>query len=217
MPMKRAIDLVMFDLDGTLADTGRDLANAVNYTRSYFNLEPLPESIVFAHVGRGVEYLLKHALPEEDPVRFRRVMSVFLRRYEEHLLDTTVLYPSVHTVLEYFRSKRRVVVSNKMYRLTLEVLRGLGLEREFDAILGGDSAPEKKPHPALINGVLHRFQITATDALMVGDGDTDIEAGKRAGVVTCGVTYGLGNEEDLRAAGPDFLIDDLSELPQHFY
>jgi phosphoglycolate phosphatase-like HAD superfamily hydrolase len=104
-----------------------------------------------------------------------------------------------------------------MYRLTLEVLRGLGLEKEFDAILGGDSAAEKKPHPALINNVLGRFQITAPQALMVGDGETDVEAGKRAGVVTCGVTYGLGNKEDLRAAGPDFLIDDLSELRRHFY
>jgi len=217
MPMKRAIDLVMFDLDGTLADTGRDLANAVNYTRGYFNLEPLPESLVFAHVGRGVEYLLKHALPEKNSGHFQQVMAVFLRRYEEHLLDTTVVYPSVHGVLEYFRGKRRVVVSNKMYRLTLEVLRGLGLEREFDAILGGDSAAEKKPHPALINGVLGRFQIAAPHALMVGDGDTDVEAGKRAGVVTCGVTYGLGNKEDLKAAGPDFLIDDLSELPRYFY
>jgi len=217
MPMKRPIDLVMFDLDGTLADTGLDLANAVNYTRSYFDLEPLPQAMVFAHVGRGVEYLLKRALPEENPAHFKHVMAVFLRRYEEHLLDTTVVYPSVHAVLEYFRGKRRVVVSNKMHRLTLEVVRGLGLEREFDAVLGGDSAAEKKPHPALINGALNRFHIAAPQALMVGDGDTDVEAGKRAGVLTCGVTYGLGNKEDLRAAGPDFLIDDLSELPRYFY
>jgi len=217
MSMKKAIDLVMFDLDGTLADTGRDLANAVNFTRAYFNLEPLPEALVFAHVGRGVEYLLKHALPEESPVHFQHVMKIFLRRYEEHLLDTTVVYPSVHAVLEYFQRKKRVVVSNKMYRLTLAVLRGLGLEREFDAILGGDSAAENKPHPAPIKDVLCRFRITATQALMVGDGDADVEAGKRAGVVTCGVTYGLGNTDDLRAAGPDLLIDDLSELPRFFY
>ena len=215
--MKKAIDLVMFDLDGTLADTGRDLANAVNYTRAYFNLEPLPAAMVLAHVGRGVEYLLKHSLPEENPVPLQRVMAVFLRHYEEHLLDTTVLYPSVPAVLDYFRSKRRVVVSNKIYRLTLDVLRGLGLEKEFDAILGGDSAAEKKPHPALIHGALDRFQISATDALMVGDGDTDIEAGKRAGVVTCGVTYGLGRTEDLKAASPDFLIHDLAELPRYFF
>jgi phosphoglycolate phosphatase len=215
--MKKQIHLVMFDLDGTLADTGRDLANAVNYTRAYFNLGPLPESLVFAHVGRGVEYLLKHALPEENPVHFQQIVMVFLRHYEEHLLDNTALYPSVPAVLDYFHGKRRVVVSNKIHRLTLEVLRGLGVAQQFDAILGGDSAPEKKPHPALIHGVLDRFQIAAPRALMVGEGVADVEAGKRAGVVTCGVTYGLGNMDELKAANPDFLIDDLGELPRSFF
>ena len=93
--------------------------------------------------------------------------------------------------LDYFRDKKRAVVSNKICRLTVEVVRGLGIAEEFDAILGGDSAAQKKPHPALLNHVLAQFDIAPNRALMIGDGDTDIEAGKRAGVVTCGVTYGL--------------------------
>ena len=214
--MKRPIDLVMFDLDGTLADTGQDLADAVNHTRDYFNLEPLPEMLVYTHVGRGVEHLLRHSLPEDSVDHFQEVMRVFLERYENHLLDKTVLYPAVHEVLDYFQGKRRVVVSNKMHRLTVAVLRGLGVEKQFDAILGGDSVAEKKPHPALIHDVLNRFRIPPSYAVMVGDGDTDVEAGRRAGVVTCGVTYGLGNKEGLIAAKPDILIDDLAELPRHF-
>lgn len=214
--MKKAVDLVMFDLDGTLADTGRDLADAVNHTRAHFNLPPLPDSLVKSHVGRGVEYLLKHSLPEESPHRFREVMHVFIERYENHLLDTTVLYPHVHETLDFFCSKRRVVVSNKMHRLTVAVLRGLGVDKEFDTILGGDSAPQKKPDPALLVHALDRFQIPAKRAVMIGDGDTDIAAGKGAGVVTCGVTYGLGSKGDLVAASPDFLVDDLSELPKFF-
>jgi phosphoglycolate phosphatase-like HAD superfamily hydrolase len=103
-----------------------------------------------------------------------------------------------------------------MHRLTVAVVRGLGVAQEFDAILGGDSAAEKKPHPALLHLALEKFQITATSALMVGDGDTDIEAGKRAGVMTCGVTYGLGNKADLIAAQPDYLIDDLTTLSDYF-
>ena len=214
--MKRPIDLVMFDLDGTLADTGQDLADAVNHTRSHFNLEPLPSALVYTHVGRGVEHLLRHSLPEDSRDRFEEVMRVFLVRYENHLLDTTVLYPGVQEVLDYFRGKRRVVVSNKMHRLTVAVLRGLGVEQHFDAILGGDSAAEKKPHPALIHDALNRFGVLPAQAVIVGDGDTDVEAGKRAGVVTCGVTYGLGSKEGLIAAKPDILIDDLSELRGHF-
>jgi len=155
--MKKPIDLVMFDLDGTLADTGQDLADAVNHTRAHFNLEPLSDALVYTHVGRGVEHLLRHSLPEDSADHFQEVMRVFLERYESHLLDKTVLYPGVHEVLDYFRDKRRVVVSNKMHRLTVAVLRGLGVEKQFDAILGGDSVAEKKPHPALIHDVLERF------------------------------------------------------------
>jgi HAD superfamily hydrolase (TIGR01509 family) len=214
--MKKEVDLVMFDLDGTLADTGRDLADAVNFTRAHFNLAPLPETLVYSHVGRGVEYLLKHALPVESANQFQEVMRVFLDYYENHLLDRTVLYAGVQDVLDYFRGKLRVVVSNKIYRLTLAVVRGLGVEGQFDAIFGGDSAAEKKPHPALLNLVLRRFQIPAARALIVGDGDTDVEAGKRAGVITCGVTCGLGNKDDLIAAKPDFLIDQLTELTEYF-
>jgi len=155
-------------------------------------------------------------LPEESPGHFEEVMRVFLERYEHHLLDKTVLYPKVHEVLDYFRNKKRVVVTNKMYRLSVAVLRGPGIERQFDGILGGDSGLDKKPHPALLNAVLQRFDIDRAKAVMVGDGETDIEAGKRAGVITCGVTYGLGDKSALVAAKPDFLIDALDELPQWF-
>lgn len=208
--------MVMFDLDGTLANTGRDLADAVNFTRANFNLSPLPSDVVYSHVGRGVEHLLKQSLPAQSVSRFDEVMRVFLDYYERHLLDCTVLYPGVKSVLEYFHGKRRVVVSNKIFRLTLAVVRGLGVAEQFDAILGGDSATEKKPHPALLNLVLQRFQIPAARALIVGDSDTDVQAGKRAGVITCGVTCGLGNKDDLIAAQPDFLIVDLIQLSDYF-
>jgi 2-phosphoglycolate phosphatase len=214
--MIRNIDLVMFDLDGTLADTGRDLADAVNYTRAHFHLAPLSSGRVYSNVGRGVEHLLRQSLPEDSADHFQEVMRVFLDRYENHLIDNTVLYPGVREVLIYFRNKRRAVVSNKMHRLTVALLRGLGVEKEFDAVLGGDSAPEKKPHPAMIQVVLSRFKILPAQALIVGDGDTDIEAGKRAGVWTCGVTYGLGNRADLIASAPDVLIDDLPQLSGYF-
>lgn len=206
----------MFDLDGTLADTGHDLADAVNFTRAHFDLAPLAERLVYGHVGRGVEYLLRHALPEESPDHFYEVMRVFLERYENHLLDRTTLYPGAREALAHFRGKRRALVSNKMHRLTVAVVRGLGVEKEFDMILGGDSGPEKKPHPALLNAVLQRLEVPAPGAVMVGDGGTDVEAGKRAGVITCGVTFGLGATADLMAAGPDLLIDDLRQLAENF-
>lgn len=214
--MKTPVDLVMFDLDGTLANTGRDLADAVNFTRAHFQLPALPDGAVLSHVGRGVEHLLQQSVPEERTLHFPEVMQVFLKRYESHLLDATVLYPHVREILDYFRDKKRAVVSNKMYRLTIEVVRGLGIAEDFDLILGGDSVAEKKPHPALIHYAVEQLCSAPRKAVMIGDGDIDIEAGKRAGVITCGVTYGLCSKEAVTAAQPEFLIDNLSTLREFF-
>jgi phosphoglycolate phosphatase len=216
MDMTRRVDLIMFDLDGTLADTGADLADAVNFTRAQFGLAPLAAQRIYANVGRGVEHLLSHSLPVKNSGHFHEIMRIFLAHYEKHLLDKTVLYPGAHEVLDHFRGKGRVLISNKIQRLSEALLRGLGVAERFDFILGGDSAAEKKPHPALLNMALERFQTTASSALMVGDADIDVEAGKRAGVMTCGVTYGLGDRSQLVAARPDILIDQLTELPNYF-
>ena len=216
MGMKQRVDLIVFDLDGTLADTGADLADAVNFTRSRFDLPPLAPPRIHAHVGLGVEHLLRHTLPIKSAEQFNDVIGVFTPYYEAHLLDKTVLYPGAREVLQAYRDKRRVVATNKILRFAEAVVSGLGVRDCFDLVLGADSAADKKPHPALILRALERFQVAASNALMVGDGDTDIEAGKRAGVITCGVTYGLANKDDLVAAKPDFLIDDLAQLTRDF-
>lgn len=206
----------MFDLDGTLADTGQDLANTVNYVRSRLNLEPLEFQLVYGHVGRGVEHLMRSSLPDKGEDRFQEAMELFLEHYENHLLDKTVLYPHVKDVLDYFGKKRRVLVSNKLHRLTVAILKGLGIDSCFDLVLGGDSLPQKKPDPEPLNQALRAFAIIAEKALMVGDGGTDVEAGKKAGVYTCGVTYGLGKREELIVAKPDLLIDDIRQLMDYF-
>ena len=108
-------------------------------------------------------------------------------------------------------------MSNKLYRFTVAVLKGLEIESCFDTVLGGDSGFQKKPDPDILNEVLGTFGVKPEMALMIGDGSPDIEAGKRAGVYTCGVTYGLGIKEELIEAKPDILIDDLKQLTEHFH
>lgn len=206
----------MFDLDGTLANTGPDLADAVNFARARYDLAPLPAERICANVGRGVEYLIRKSLPIHGTKHFDEALKIFVNRYEEHLLDKTVLYPGVHDVLDYYRGKRRAVVTNKIHRLAEAVIRGLGVGDCFDLILGGDSAAQKKPHPALLTKALEWFRTPAAQALIVGDGETDIVAGKRAGVMTCAVTYGLGDRGELIAVEPDLMIEHLTELPHHF-
>jgi phosphoglycolate phosphatase len=214
--MKRRVDLIMFDLDGTLADTGPDLADSVNVTRAKFDLAPLENGRIYANVGRGVEHLIRHSLPIRNPDHFHEALRVFGEYYEAHLLDKTALYPGVRELLDEYRGKRRVVVSNKVQRFSEAVVRGLGIGDCFDLILGGDRA-EKKPHPALLEMALERFQTAASSALMVGDGDIDIEAGKSAGVITCGVASGLGDRDRLIAAEPDVLVEQLTDMRKYFF
>jgi phosphoglycolate phosphatase len=213
--MKREVELLMFDLDGTLAATGRDLASSVNYVRALLKLEPLEEPVVYGHVGHGSEHLLRKSIPERFHSRFDELMQRFLDHYEKHLLDTTVLYPNVRETLERFSDKKKAVVTNKRHYLSVAVLKGLGIESSFDAIVGGDSGWNKKPDPSCLIHVLSALDVEPGKALMVGDGDTDIEAGKAAGIGTCGVSYGLCVREELVSARPDFLIDDFGELTDY--
>ena len=213
--MKKQIDLLMFDLDGTLAATGRDLANSVNYVRATLGLEPLEETYVYSRVGYGTEHLIRQSLPEGYESRFEEILNRFLEHYEKHVLDTTVLYPHAADILERFRGKKKAVVTNKRLNLSIAILRGLGVEHCFDVIVGGDCGLEKKPDPSCLLHVLDKVEVAADKALIIGDGAPDIQAGKAAGVYTCAVTYGLCSAEELLAARPDFAIGDLNELPAY--
>ena len=215
--MKWQVDLMLFDLDGTIADTGADLADAVNFTRAQFDLAPLPPAQIHAHVGLGVEHLLRHTLPITTGEHFRQVSGVFTPYYEDHLLDKTVLYPGTREILDHYRGKRKVIATNKIERFAEAVVCGLGVRDCFDLILGGDSAAKKKPDPTVICLALEQYHVLTSRAVMIGDGDTDIEAGKRAGVLTCGVGYGLGDKDRLRAAKPDVMIERIDELRNHYF
>jgi 2-phosphoglycolate phosphatase len=215
--MKRAVELLMFDLDGTLAATGQDLASSVNHIRSELGLEPLDEAVVYGHVGRGSEHLVSRSLPKKYAARLEEILQRFLDHYERHLLDTTVLYPHVKEILDRFSAKKKAVVTNKRHYLSVAILKGLGIEDYFDAVIGGDSGWDKKPDPACLNHLLATLKVAPGKAVIVGDGDTDIKAGKGAGVYTCGVTYGLCGREELAAAEPDLLIDDIRELTDYIY
>src|SRR5438093_177968 len=108
--MKKQIDLLMFDLDGTLAATGRDLANSVNYIRGTLGLAALDDAYVYSRVGYGTEHLIRNSLPQGYEKRFEEILDRFIEYYEAHLLDTTVLYPHVKDILERFRGKKKAVV-----------------------------------------------------------------------------------------------------------
>lgn len=212
------VDLIIFDLDGTLADTKEDIARAVHLTLVELNLPPVPREVVYTYVGDGVKKLIQRAVSQihhEDA--FDRALAVFRRHYLEHLLDTTRFYPGMEEVLDHYARKTLAVVTNKPIEYTHKLLRGLDQERRFAVVLGGDSTPHLKPHPGMILEVLRQTGIDRERAFMIGDMPNDILAARAAGVRVCGVGYGLGDPAAVRAAGPDAFAEKVPALLTLFH
>jgi len=210
------VDLIIFDLDGTLVDTCHDLANSVNFALNALDLPPLELQEVISHVGDGLKKLMDRSLPKDRLGEMNEAIDIFRSHYREHLLDFSVFYPKVENVLNYFRGKKMAVVSNKPEEFTRLILKGLRRADLFEIILGGDSLPVMKPDPEPILHILKQLSVSPEKTAIVGDGTTDIEAGKAANVWTCAVTYGLKKKEVLLKMKPDFMIEDIVELKKIF-
>jgi 2-phosphoglycolate phosphatase len=213
---RRAVDLLIFDLDCTLADTKLDIALATNYALRALGLPQLPPQTIYGYIGNGVEKILERALPSAHQHLRDEALRLFSEHYGQHLLDHTRLYPKVRETLEHFRTKKMAVATNKTLRFSLQTLEGLQIRHYFQLVLGGDSTDHLKPNPEPLQRILQALQVTPHRAAMVGDSVSDVLAGKRAGTLTCALTYGLGKREDLLASGPDYLADDFGALV-HFF
>ena len=206
-------DLLVFDLDGTLVDSQRDLADAVNATRAWMGLDPLPPVTVAQYVGNGAPVLVQRALPDAGKEDWSRGLEYFLEYYSDHMLDSTVLYPGVREALDQLHAERipLAVLTNKPIRFTLQMLEGLGIDLHFFRVYGGNSFPEKKPDPAGLNALVVESGAHRARTIMVGDSAVDVDTARNAGVQACGVRWGF-QPETFVSSPPDFLIDDLREL-----
>jgi phosphoglycolate phosphatase len=212
------IKVLIFDLDGTLADTSRDITNAVNYAMEPVGQRQFSIDEVKSMVGSGISKLLESLIPRERTGQnnnsyaniLSEVMRRFLHYYENHLVDNTRAYPHVKETLLKLREFKKAVVSNKREEYSKRVLEELGILGHFDLILGSDSVSEKKPSPVPVLEILKRFGAANKEAVVIGDSNFDIQAGKAAGVKTIAVTYGFRSREFLKEA--DFLIDSFDEI-----
>lgn len=207
-----SIKLVIFDLDGTLVNSIVDITNSLNYATEPLGLPPKTAKEVGALVGEGITRVIERVIGEERLQHKDEMVKRFLEFYSGHIVDNTFPYPGVRETLERLNGYKKAVISNKREAFSIKVLEGLDLLQCFDLVLGSDSASEKKPSPVPVLHVLSALGISSQDAIMVGDSDLDIAAGKGAGVKTVGVTYGYRERKYVKDA--DFIIDDIKELPK---
>lgn len=209
---KQYIDLIIFDLDGTLVDSRKYIANAVNFTLNHVGLKEKSRSEITFYIGQGVEDLIRKSLGNKQDALLKRALSVFEEYYRKDATGNSILYPGVQEILEYFKKKRKVMVTNRNYEFDALTLKALGIHDYFTDIIGGDNIGCMKPSSCPLDIALCRLDINEEKSIIVGDMDIDILADKKGGIVTCAVTYGIGKKEDILRAKPDFIIGNIAEL-----
>ena len=212
----KAIDLMVFDFDGTLVSSGEDIATSVNLMLQELGLEVLEREKVIGFVGDGVIKLIERVLGEEHRDLLDRALKKFKDLYAEHLLDTTGLYPGVGEILQHFHDKRKVILTNKNYAFTMKIAWALGLEAHFDDIIAGDSTPYFKPDPRLIQSLMERFRADAYRTAVIGDSTHDILLARNAGAVSCAFLNGLVPRDTLLELKPDYTYERITELRSYF-
>ncbi len=214
------VKAVMIDLDGTLLDTVKDLAAAVNLMLKQLGRPPLDEERVRTFVGKGIPNLVKRALagalsgePEPDAALFERALPLYLDCYAGVNGKYTTLYPGVLEGLEALRGKGfpLACVTNKSERFTLPLLAQMRIDHYFSLVIAGDTLPQKKPDPLPLTHTCRHFGIAPAQMLMVGDSLNDAQAARAAGCPVFCVTYGYNEGADVRELDVDAIVGSLFE------
>jgi phosphoglycolate phosphatase len=215
-----SIQLVIFDLDGTLIDSRLDLVHSVNATLRHLHRPELPDEVIASYVGDGAPMLVRRALgdPKDESV-LKRALDYFLTYYRAHKLDHTTVYEGVPEALASIQSNGRerklAVLSNKPVLPSRAIVKELGLGDFFVKVYGGNSFETKKPDPLGVHCLLKETNTAPANALIVGDSSVDVLTGRNAGIATCGVTYGFA-PHTLCEAPPDVTVNSPRELAKLF-
>jgi phosphoglycolate phosphatase len=214
-----SLRLLVFDLDGTLIDSGVDLCASVNATLHHFGRPPLPQTVISTFIGDGASRLISRSLGEPVDAPFLdSAIAYFLDYYREHKLDNTFVYPGVFPSLDSLRfepagaARSMAVLTNKPIGPSLAICEALELSPYFFRIYGGNSFATKKPDPEGLRALIGEAGVTPEETLMIGDSDVDILTARNAGAWSIGCTFGL-SPDTLAAVPPDCLVDSPAEWP----
>jgi phosphoglycolate phosphatase len=204
---------VIFDFDGTISDSREDIASAQLWVLQQLGVNGVRKEALFPHIGKSLQETFRVLLPEERHGDIPNAVRLYSEYYPSRALLTTRPFPGVPETLEALAGAgvRLAVASTKRSSGVLRATEHFGITRHFVQLQGSDDVPFK-PDPAIIHRILRDQGWDPADTLMVGDTAHDIEAGRRASVATCGVTYGASSEAAIRACNPDFVVRRFAEL-----
>ena len=216
-----SVQLMLFDLDGTLIDTLGDLTGSLNLMLNDLGHPPLDKETVASIIGNGIPITVYRCLtvthPDQEPPDEKlhaEGIRLMHEHYADEMLRTTALYPNVSETLEHFKHKRKAVVTSKEARFAHLMLEHFQIAQHFDAIVGGDTVPARKPDPWPVREGIKLLDGSPTDAIMIGDSENDVIAGRGAGAFTCAACYGYRTAEQLRETSPDLMIHRFDELKE---
>lgn len=217
------VQLIMYDLDGTLVDSVPDLTIALDKMLTDLNLPEAGDKKTRLWVGNGISSLVKRALTDDimgdqpgvvEKDIFAKALERFKHHYTIEVGQHSALYPGVFTFLSqvYKAGIKQAVVTNKSEIFTDSLLQHMGIDHFFGLCVGGDSLVEKKPHPMPLQHTMTHFGCNSQNSLMIGDSSNDVKAARAANVTVVGLPYGYNHGKPIESAHPDRVVDSLTDL-----
>ena len=210
--------MIVFDLDGTLIDTAPDLVDTLNVVLAREGLPPVPYETARNLIGGGSRMMLKRGIEAEGrdltPAKLDALFADFVAHYSEHIADRSRPFPGLIEALDALAAQghRFAVCTNKLERLSVMLLKQLGLADRFAAICGPDTFGMQKPDPEVLRRTIAAAGGNSQHAVMIGDSLTDIRTARGAGVPVIAVDFGY-TDRPVTELGPDRVISGFSQLP----
>lgn len=212
------LKLLVFDLDGTLADTRTDLAVSVNAALARVGRTPLPLETVIAFLGDGARNLVTRSLMaagdgSASGSEIEATLEAFLEHYRGQCLEATMEYPGTSAALASLAGYRKAVLTNKPGIPARRIIDGLGLAPHFAHLVGGDNPLGLKPDPSALRALMEAEKVSPEETVMIGDGVQDLFTARRAGTLFLGFLNGMADRGAMLAGKPKATYASMAELP----
>lgn len=207
--------LIIFDFDGTLGDTRKNIVTTMQMTIAELGLPKRSDHACASTIGLPLTSCFKVLYPDLQEEHAQHCANTYRRIFNENLRTIKPqVFPHVPETLSALKERGNVltIASSRSHASLAELTKDLGLKNSITFLIGADDVEKAKPHPEPVQKTLAALQFDAREALVVGDMAVDIQMGMNAGTKTCGVTWGNGSRKDLEEAGADYIIDSMVDL-----